>query len=164
MEHVLKGSGETLALSLNGLAKRVAEHYDRMLFHRGLEAIADVGKNANAFFQMHAPWKLKDGPEKQTILFIVCETARIANVLLQPIVPNYARRSLTRLGLNDNEVGLDTAQLAGGPNLQVYGRPLGTEAIIMPKLEYEVPTVPIPPARRSSPPDIDGAPLRRHTG
>ena len=68
-----------------------------MLFHRGLEAIAEASKNANAFFQLHAPWNMKEGPEKQTILFIVCETARIANVLLQPVVPQYARRSLTKV-------------------------------------------------------------------
>jgi methionyl-tRNA synthetase len=74
----------------------VAAHYDKNLFHRGLEEIAEAVKAANAFFQLHEPWNRKAGPDKETILFIIYETVRIANVLLQPIVPNYAERSLTR--------------------------------------------------------------------
>ncbi|KAI6181887.1 Methionine--tRNA ligase, mitochondrial [Aphelenchoides besseyi] len=136
MEHVLKGSGEALALSLKQLAPRVAEFYDKQSFHRGLEIIAEVGNHANAFFQLHTPWKLKEGPEKQTILFIVLETARIANILLQPIVPDYARRSLTRLGLQQNEYNLDTAVLAGGPSLKIYGRQFGPNSLIMQRIKY----------------------------
>ncbi|KAI6217936.1 Methionine--tRNA ligase, mitochondrial [Aphelenchoides fujianensis] len=137
MEYVLKGSGETLALSVNQLAARVSDHYDKQQFHRGLEAIAEVGNHANAFFQLHAPWKLKEGPEKQTILFIVCETARIASLLLQPIVPDYARRMLARLGLQQNEFALETAKLGGGPNLKLYGRPFGETPMIMKRIEFK---------------------------
>jgi methionyl-tRNA synthetase len=75
---------------------KVGEHYDKMLFHRGLEELANATKNANAFFQLHQPWNMSEGPDKQTILFIICETIRIVNLLLQPIVPSYADRTLSR--------------------------------------------------------------------
>lgn len=67
-----------------------------MLFHRGLEELASATKNANAFFQLHQPWRMSEGPDKQTVLFIVYETIRIVSLLLQPIVPHYADRTLKR--------------------------------------------------------------------
>jgi methionyl-tRNA synthetase len=110
MEHDLKGTAEKIVMSLNELAgwtffkslmklfylEKVSEHYDKMQFHKGLEELANAAKNANAFFQFHAPWRMSEGPDKQTILFIVYETVRIVSLLLQPVVPDYANRTLTR--------------------------------------------------------------------
>ncbi|KAI6190784.1 Methionine--tRNA ligase, mitochondrial [Aphelenchoides bicaudatus] len=136
MEHVLKGTGEKIVLSLNDLAGRVGEHYDKMLFHRGLEELASVTKNANAFFQLHQPWRMSEGPDKQTVLFIIYETVRIVSLLLQPIVPAYADRVLTRLGIEKNERNLETAKFSGGPTIKLYNRPLGEECQIMQRLEH----------------------------
>ena len=46
-------------------------------------------------------------------------------MLLQPIVPEFADKALTRLGLTKDERNLDTAKFGGGPSLKLYGRNLG---------------------------------------
>ncbi|KAH7708749.1 methionyl-tRNA synthetase [Aphelenchoides avenae] len=127
MEHELKGTGEKLVLELKALPEKVAAHYDNMLFYKGLELIANAGRNANAFFQLHEPWKLSQGPKLSTVLYLTYETARICNVLLQPIVPSYADRVLSRFGLNESERELRTTRFMGGPELKMFGRPLGED-------------------------------------
>jgi len=135
MEHVLKGTGEKIVLSLKDLPEKVGEFYDKMLFHRGLEELANAAKNANAFFQLHEPWRMSEGPDKQTVLFIIYETVRIINILLQPVVPNYADRSLTRLGLEKHERTMETTKFAGGPTIKLFRRPLGPDCQIMQRIE-----------------------------
>uniref|UniRef100_A0A915EQ79 Methionine--tRNA ligase, mitochondrial n=1 Tax=Ditylenchus dipsaci TaxID=166011 RepID=A0A915EQ79_9BILA len=127
MEHELKGAGEGLVLELKTLRERVGNHYNNLLFFRGLETINETVKKANAFFNLQAPWNLKQGPEVYTVLFIVCETVRIATILLQPVVPDYADKALSRLGMSKDERHLGTAVFGGGPTMKIYGRPLGKD-------------------------------------
>uniref|UniRef100_A0A7E4VJR1 Methionine--tRNA ligase, mitochondrial n=1 Tax=Panagrellus redivivus TaxID=6233 RepID=A0A7E4VJR1_PANRE len=124
MEHELKATGEKLVFDLQALPEKVSKCYDDLLFYRGLEHIFDQVRNTNAFFEVHKPWKLK-GADRSTVLFLTYETVRVASLLLQPIVPDFANRALTRLGLSPAERHLGTAQFGGGPSLQLYGRTLG---------------------------------------
>lgn len=77
MEHDLKGTGEVLVLELKALRgnkifllkkfmiflERVTTHFDNMLYYRGLEVISETIQHANAFFQLHEPWKISQGEE-----------------------------------------------------------------------------------------------------
>lgn len=49
----------------------------------------------------------------------------MSSLLLQPIVPDFADRALSRLGLSKEERHLGTATFGGGPSLKLYGRNLG---------------------------------------
>ncbi|CAD5235215.1 unnamed protein product [Bursaphelenchus xylophilus] len=136
MEHELRATGEKMVLQLKTLRDRVSDSYDKMMFYKGLELISEAGNNANVFFQLHKPWQMK-GPELQTVLYLIYETSRICNLLLQPIVPYYAEKSLKRLGIKEHERSLDTAILGGGPTMTLYGRPMGPEAKVMERINFK---------------------------
>ncbi|CAD5227756.1 unnamed protein product [Bursaphelenchus okinawaensis] len=139
MEHELKATGEKMAMQLKTLRDRVSENYDKMRFYKGLELIAEAGNNANVFFQLHKPWLMK-GLELQTVLYLIYETSRICSLMLQPIVPGYADRSLKRLGIPKEERSLETAILGGGPNMKLVGRQMGDQKIkSMQRIEYNSP-------------------------
>jgi len=125
MEHELKATGEKLVHDLQALPEKVSKCYDDLLFYRGLEHIFDQLRNTNAFFEVHKPWKMSKGPDLSTVLFLTYETVRVSSLLLQPIVPEFADRALTRLGLSKTERHLGTATFGGGPSLKLYGRNLG---------------------------------------
>uniref|UniRef100_A0AC34F2L5 Methionine--tRNA ligase, mitochondrial n=1 Tax=Panagrolaimus sp. ES5 TaxID=591445 RepID=A0AC34F2L5_9BILA len=99
--------------------------YDDLLFYRGIEHIFDQVRNTNAFFEIHKPWKMKKGADLSTIIFLTYETVRVVSLLLQPVVPEFADKALSRLGLSNEEQTLDTAKFGGGSSLQLYGRNLG---------------------------------------
>jgi methionyl-tRNA synthetase len=138
MEYELKATGEKLVQDLNALNDKVSKCYDDLLFYRGIEHIFDQVRNTNAFFELHKPWKMKKGADLSTILFLTYETVRVASLLLQPIVPEFADKALSRLGLSKEERSLETAKFGGGPSLQ--GRNLGENSgNLMDKIEREEP-------------------------
>ncbi|KAI1718967.1 methionine--tRNA ligase [Ditylenchus destructor] len=110
-----------------GFPERVGIHFDNLAFQKGIDAIEETVRHANTFFHAQAPWKMSQGEELSTILFLTYEACRISSVLLQPIVPDLANRILSRLGMKPNERHLKTAQLGGGPMMEIYGRPLGKD-------------------------------------
>lgn len=61
----------------------------------------------NQLFQETKPWTLvKVASEKdrwEWIIFLTMESLRIMSILLQPIIPLTARRSLDRLGIPEND-------------------------------------------------------------
>uniref|UniRef100_A0AC34FG83 Methionine--tRNA ligase, mitochondrial n=1 Tax=Panagrolaimus sp. ES5 TaxID=591445 RepID=A0AC34FG83_9BILA len=121
----LKEDGQQIVDGLNSLAENVTKCFDELYFYRGLEFIFEQIRNTNALLEIHRPWNMTEGPELSTILFISYETIRIANILLQPLVPEYSNKALTRLGLSENERSLDTAKFDGGECLKLAGRKLG---------------------------------------
>ncbi|KAK0405658.1 hypothetical protein QR680_018118 [Steinernema hermaphroditum] len=124
MERDLSSTGTVLIEELNSLRDKCAEAYDHMMIYRALEAITAVARNANAFYQLHAPWKLPQEPKLNTVLYIIYETSRITSILLQPVVPEYAKRALDRLGVAPDARGFDKAIFGGGPD---YGSNLGED-------------------------------------
>uniref|UniRef100_A0AC34FC73 Methionine--tRNA ligase, mitochondrial n=1 Tax=Panagrolaimus sp. ES5 TaxID=591445 RepID=A0AC34FC73_9BILA len=142
MEHELKATGEKLVRDLNSLNDKVSKCYDDLLFYRGIEHIFDQVRNTNAFFEIHKPWKMKKGADLSTILFLTYETVRVASLLLQPVVPEFADKALSRLGLSNEERTLETAKFGGGPSLQLYGRNLGENpGNLIDKLERDDETI-----------------------
>jgi methionyl-tRNA synthetase len=103
----------------------VANGFDNLLIYKSVDAICSVARQGNGFIQFHEPWNLHEGVERDTIFFVTYETARICATLLQPIVPEYADRALTRLGVNIDERSADFAQFNAIPSLS--GRPLGKD-------------------------------------
>uniref|UniRef100_A0A914Z9S6 Methionine--tRNA ligase, mitochondrial n=1 Tax=Panagrolaimus superbus TaxID=310955 RepID=A0A914Z9S6_9BILA len=121
----LKEDGQRIVDGLNSLAENVTKCFDELYFYRGLEFIFEQIRNTNALLEIHRPWNMTEGPELSTILFISYETIRISNILLQPLVPEYSNKALSRLGLSDKERSLNTAKFGGGKWLNLDGKKLG---------------------------------------
>ncbi|TKR82588.1 hypothetical protein L596_016285 [Steinernema carpocapsae] len=115
MERDLNKTAAVLVGELDSLKDKCGAAYDKLRIYRALDAITSVAKNANAFYQMHEPWKLSQGPKLNSILYITYETTRITSILLQPVVPEYAKRALDRLGVSEKERGIDKAKFGCGP-------------------------------------------------
>uniref|UniRef100_A0A914PVR4 Methionine--tRNA ligase, mitochondrial n=1 Tax=Panagrolaimus davidi TaxID=227884 RepID=A0A914PVR4_9BILA len=148
LKSTLKENGQQLVDGLNSLAENVTNCYDNLYFYRGLEPIFEQIRSTNALLEIHRPWNMKEGSELSTILFISYETIRIANILLQPIVPEYANKSLSRLGIGDKERSLETAIFGG---LQLDGRKLGKNCgNVMARIVQIKETTPLKKKKKSS--------------
>ncbi|KHN76022.1 Methionine--tRNA ligase, mitochondrial [Toxocara canis] len=109
MRSELAELGLPLIESLGSLREKCSQHFDELMIYKALEELSAVVRQANAFFQLFEPWKLADGEKRSTILHVVYETMRICGILLQPVVPDYANKLLTRLGMGNSERGLESA-------------------------------------------------------
>ncbi|VDM37290.1 unnamed protein product [Toxocara canis] len=122
MRSELAELGLPLIESLGSLREKCSQHFDELMIYKALEELSAVVRQANAFFQLFEPWKLADGEkvffrtyifrksnerqvclqggkvhfQRSTILHVVYETMRICGILLQPVVPDYANKLLTR--------------------------------------------------------------------
>lgn len=116
--------GIPLIENLNNLRVKCAEHFDGIMIYKALEEISAVVRQANAFFQIYEPWRLEQGEQLSTVLYVVYETIRICGVLLQPVVPDYANKLLTRLGVPADKRGLEVAVFGDG---SIVGRRLSAD-------------------------------------
>lgn len=96
-----------------------------MSVHKAVDAICSVARQGNGFFQFYQPWMMVDDIERDTVLFATYETARICAILLQPVVPEFSDRALTRLGVIAEERSVDFAHFNAIPSLS--GRKLGAD-------------------------------------
>lgn len=92
---------------LRTLSAVCADHYSVGNFFFGIEEIMRITRNVNQLFQETKPWTLvKVASEKdrwEWIIFLTMESLRIMSILLQPIIPLTARRSLDRLGIPESD-------------------------------------------------------------
>ncbi|PAV61307.1 hypothetical protein WR25_18165 [Diploscapter pachys] len=110
-----------LLADIHQIREKVAHSFDDLMFYKGLEHVMALLKQANGFFQLNQPWKMRDGPKLQSILYLTYESVRISSVLLQPIVPNLADRCLTRLGVSTDRRDLPSATLGGSADSFTLG-------------------------------------------
>ncbi|CAG8468195.1 1462_t:CDS:10 [Paraglomus occultum] len=135
-------NSDDLALQekLQSLPDIVAELYQRLNLNKGLAAIFDTLAEANRHFTIYEPWKLVNDPSQQdrlnTSLFYAAESARIAGILLQPVMPAKMSQLLSKLGVKPNERTWEHAKFAHGwPADANTPRTLGKESnVIFPKL------------------------------
>ena len=75
----IQSSARPLIQEMNELREKLQTKYDKMLFYKvggygislsghewffqGIEDCMALSRHTNAFFQVHAPWKLKQGPK-----------------------------------------------------------------------------------------------------
>ncbi|CAG8518492.1 9795_t:CDS:10 [Paraglomus brasilianum] len=113
-------NSDDLALrdKLQSLPDIVAEHYQKLNLNKGLAAIFDTLAEANRHFTIYEPWRLVNDPSQQdrlnTSLFYAAESARIAGILLQPVMPTKMSRLLSKLGVKPNERTWEHAKFAHG--------------------------------------------------
>lgn len=117
-------------------SKPVCEHFNGLLFHRGLEQTFAFIKGINVYAERRAPWKLakSDAPEDraalETSLAYMAESLRLSAVLLMPVMPQISEQILGLLGLEALE-RWDDAVLEWGSMLE--GNALGEKTILFPR-------------------------------
>lgn len=127
----------SLIENLNQLRDQCMEHYNSMMIYKSLDSICAAARQTNVFFQLSQAWKLDSSEKLSTILHLVYEAVRICNILLQPVVPEYATRSLDRLGIREKDRCLEEA-VFGGARSALVGNTLGNthehimERVILP--------------------------------
>lgn len=108
-------------------------HYESMHIYKALEAIMACVRQTNGFVQRHKPWKLDVGDSKDqrwldTLIHVSFECLRIYGTLLQPVVPDFSNKLLTRLGVQPDErswKNLNFLPKYWGMDCPFEGRPLG---------------------------------------
>ena len=85
----------------------VDSHYNNFEAYKSLDEIMSCLRQANAFIQRHEPWYLiKDKDQEpwlETVLYVAMETLRICGILMQPVIPEMAKRLLCRLGVEESD-------------------------------------------------------------
>ena len=122
-----------IAGEFDGLAERVATHFDAVEPTQALAAVWALIRRLNQYVQDKAPWQLaKDeaaARELDTVLYTLAEGLRLAAVLSHPVLPNTSERLLDALAQQD--LSLDSARLGAGSG----GAKLGELAQLFPKVE-----------------------------
>ncbi|OFW69886.1 MAG: methionine--tRNA ligase [Alphaproteobacteria bacterium RIFCSPHIGHO2_01_FULL_41_14] len=88
----------TQAQSLLGLAR---EHLDKQELHKYADTLWNVVWAANKYVDEQAPWNLKktDFHRMEMVLYTVMETLRYLGILLQPMIPETAKKLLDALAV-----------------------------------------------------------------
>ncbi len=96
------------------------KHMTTQAFHEALEALWRVVRDANAYVDHQAPWKLRktDPARMATVLYVLAEVIRHLALLMQPVTPESAARMLDQLAVpegarNFSDAGPGGALAAG---------------------------------------------------
>lgn len=89
------------------LLPKVKNKLDKFLVSEAISLIFDLLSSANKYIDITTPWVLaKDESKKerlQTVIYVLLETIRIANVVLQAFLTKAPGKIFTYLGINDDE-------------------------------------------------------------
>lgn len=114
----------------------VRSAFDGFQFHKGLEAINAVAREADGYVDAQAPWTLKkEDPERmKTVLYVLAEVIRCLGIALQPVTPQACENLLDQLQVPADERIFTalSANCALKPGTQI-DKPEG----IFPRLELE---------------------------
>lgn len=108
-EEFVENSSSTCQLLLqkiNKLHDQVGDCFMDYNFSGGINTILNMAYTANLFIEEEKPWKLKGDADRrrlESILYIGMVAIRSAAIALQPIVPLYAEKLLTALGIPVHE-------------------------------------------------------------
>ncbi len=100
--------GDLLAADLNlldlagpNLLDAVRDKLDKQEFHRALETIWTVIRQANIYVDEQAPWGLRktDTARMQTVLGVLCEVIRRLALLASPFMPDSCNKLLDQLAV-----------------------------------------------------------------
>jgi len=108
---------QAMLAQADGLLKLVRAEFDRIAFHRALDAIWAVIAAANVYVDEQAPWALRrtDPARMGTVLYVLAEVVRQTAILTQPILPGASGRVLDQVSVPAG--ARDFAQLGQGGRL-----------------------------------------------
>ena len=127
-------AGKPLLEAALARVREVVEAYEALDFRAVVRTIVEVSQSANQFLQARAPWaKVKTDPEvARADLSDVSDVVALLATFLAPIVPSVTEKLFSQLGT----APVTFADLAGARlPLLPRGRPLGTPAPLLPRLE-----------------------------
>jgi methionyl-tRNA synthetase len=117
------------------LPKHLHEAYRRLDLHEAVALPIELARQANAFIDETAPFKLAKDPTQATrldaVLHLAAQHVYTAVVALLPVMPTKAREALAQLGIDPAGKTLDELLTADLPAGQAFGE--GTP--LFPKLE-----------------------------
>ena len=125
------------ALAIEVLGSEAARRFDAALgayqIHSALEAVWELIAAANGFVESSAPWKLAKDPESAArldeVLVTLVEAARLAAVLVHPVIPQASDELLAQLGCSGN--------LTPVWGVVAAGHTVGEPRPVFPRLEPE---------------------------
>lgn len=87
---------------LNGSLK---DHFDVFEFHKGLDGLMAVAREADAYIDRQAPWKLKkeDPVRMETVLYVLAEVVRCLAIPMLAVTPDATANLLDQLKISSNE-------------------------------------------------------------
>ena len=120
----------------------VDSHYNNFEAYKSLDEIMSCLRQANAFIQRHEPWYLiKDKDQEpwlETVLYVAMETLRICGILMQPVIPEMAKRLLCRLGVEESDRTLKDLECFQGMQRVIESRPLGEDTgVLFSRLQFK---------------------------
>ncbi len=125
------------ALAIEVLGSEAARRFDAALgayqIHSALEAVWELIAAANGFVESSAPWKLAKDPDRvarlDEVLVTLVEAARLAAVLVHPVIPQASDELLAQLGCSGN--------LTPVWGVVAAGHAVGEPRPVFPRLEPE---------------------------
>jgi len=89
------------------LKEKVEQNLDVMLFSTALQEIFKLISKANKYIDQTSPWILAKDPQNNerlaAVLYNLCESVRIAAILLMPFLPETAKKILNKLSLSEQK-------------------------------------------------------------
>lgn len=108
----LDGADDIIA-EAERLPEVVMDHINHYRILHAIEAIMNLVRQCNRFFDTNAPWKLiKEGQVERGggVLYICAEALRIIAILISPLMPSKALEILGIFGLGADALTLDKAR------------------------------------------------------
>jgi methionyl-tRNA synthetase len=127
---------KTLLGAAYALIEETRAHHETQAINKALDAIWRVIGDTNRYFASEQPWALaKTDPQRMaTVLYITVEVLRQIGILIQPYMPQSARKLLDALGVENNKRSFDA--LGEGDRLDP-GREIPAPAPIFPRYVEE---------------------------
>ena len=124
-----------------------------MKIDRGLDAVLNIARSGNRYFEQTKPWKLaKDGDTARlaTVLHVAAEALFKAAVLLSPVMP--AKMAELGAALGYDAAGFAACRIAdlAGASDHVTGRKIGDTAGLFPRVEPAAPEVAPAPEKKAA--------------
>ncbi|KAL4820509.1 tRNA synthetases class I (M)-domain-containing protein [Aspergillus spinulosporus] len=117
--------------TLEQLSGKVGKHMEALDPRAALEEIVEVILLTNKYFHNSEPWQNPE--EKQRVIFNAAESMRIMGILLQPFMPNKAKKLLDILKVDPSKRNLSDAGYAQD---STYGEDI-KKKILFPPLALE---------------------------
>ncbi len=104
---------EDLTAEAEKLPEVVLEHINNFRLLNAIEAVMNLVRTTNRFFDSNAPWKLvKEGDLKRAggVLYLSAEAIRIVSILIYPVMPQKALEISGVFGLGKDDLNFEAAR------------------------------------------------------
>ncbi|BFZ55703.1 methionyl-tRNA synthetase [Savitreella phatthalungensis] len=129
------GEPGPLAATMNSCAEQYTKHMTEMQPHRALGVIVSLINACQIALQRHTPWSMPPSDDRDAVMAAAAEGARIAFILLQPIIPTKAAELLERFGVEDRRRSLNYARYGADDNYRPMMPARGELAHVFTRIE-----------------------------